>query len=38
MVLAIAVYLVVVNIAILGDGASVKMPMWSAILALLASA
>lgn len=37
MVLAIAVYLVVVNVAILGDGASVRMPLWSAILALLAS-
>ena len=38
MVLAIAVYLVVVNIAILGDATSVRMPLWSAILALLAGA
>ncbi|QNA93070.1 MULTISPECIES: hypothetical protein [unclassified Microbacterium] len=38
MVLAIGVYLVVVNIAILGDATSVRMPLWSAVLALLASA
>lgn len=38
MVLAIGIYLVVVNVAILGDGASVRMPLWSAVLALLASA
>lgn len=37
MVLAIGAYLVVVNLAILGDGASVRMPLWSAVLALLAS-
>lgn len=38
MVLAIGIYLVVVNIAILGDGASTRMPLWSAVLSLLASA
>ena len=38
MVLAIGIYLVVVNIAILGSGAVVRMPMWSAVLALVASA
>lgn len=38
MVLAIGLYLVVVNVAILGHGAVVRMPMWSAILALVASA
>lgn len=38
MVLAIGLYLVVVNVAILGHGAVVRMPMWSAILALAASA
>jgi hypothetical protein len=38
MVVAIGLYLVVVNIAILGDGASVRMPLWSALLALLTSA
>lgn len=38
MVLAIGIYLVVVNVAILGDGSSVRMPLWSAILALVASA
>lgn len=38
MVLAIGIYLVVVNIAILGDGASARMPLWSAVLALFASA
>lgn len=37
MVLAIAVYLVVVNIAILGSPATVRMPLWSALLALGAS-
>ena len=37
MVLAIGIYLVVVNIAILGDGATVRMPLWTAILALVAS-
>lgn len=37
MVLAIGAYLVVVNLAILGDGASVRMPLWSSVLALLAS-
>lgn len=35
MVLAIGLYLVVVNVAILGDAASVRMPLWSAVLALL---
>lgn len=38
MVLAIGLYLVVVILAILGDGASVRMPLWTAILALAASA
>ncbi|MGH3691844.1 MAG: hypothetical protein ACRDT7_16965, partial [Microbacterium sp.] len=38
MVLAIGIYLVVVNIAILGDGSSVRMPLWSAVVSLLASA
>lgn len=38
MVLAIGLYLVVVNVAILGHGTVVRMPMWSAILALVASA
>lgn len=37
MVLAIATYLVVINLAILGDSSSVRMPLWSAVLALLAS-
>ena len=38
MVLAIGIYLVVVNIAILGDGATVRMPLWTAVVALGASA
>ncbi|CAD5140153.1 MULTISPECIES: hypothetical protein [unclassified Microbacterium] len=38
MVLAIAAYLVVVNIAILGSPATVRMPLWSALLALAVSA
>ncbi|NJI61113.1 hypothetical protein HCX50_16930 [Microbacterium oxydans] len=38
MVLAIGLYLVVVNVAILGSANSVRMPLWSAVLALLASA
>lgn len=38
MVLAIGLYLVVVNVAILGSADSVRMPLWSAVLALLASA
>ncbi|MCE0510414.1 hypothetical protein V8Z69_09570 [Microbacterium aurugineum] len=38
MIVAIGIYLVVVNIAILGDATSVRMPLWSAVLALLASA
>ncbi|MGW9158611.1 MULTISPECIES: hypothetical protein [unclassified Microbacterium] len=38
MVVAIGLYLAVVNIAILGSAASVRMPLWSAVLALLASA
>ncbi|WP_231728843.1 hypothetical protein [Microbacterium sp. CCH5-D1] len=38
MVLAIVLYLVVVNVSILGHGTVVRMPMWSAILALVASA
>lgn len=38
MVLAIGVYLAVVNIAILGESASVRMPLWSAALALATSA
>ncbi|MFB8191229.1 hypothetical protein ACFC14_18065 [Microbacterium sp. NPDC055988] len=38
MVVAIGLYLAVVNIAILGGAASVRMPLWSAVLALLASA
>ncbi|MDF2506744.1 MAG: hypothetical protein K0Q52_603 [Microbacterium sp.] len=38
MVLAIGLYLVVVNVAILGSATSVRMPLSSAVLALLASA
>lgn len=38
MVLAIGIYLVVVNIAILGDGATVRMPLWAALSAVVASA
>ncbi|KAB1867555.1 hypothetical protein [Microbacterium algeriense] len=38
MVLAIAVYLVVVNVAILGDGSSVRMPLWTAVLAVVSTA
>ncbi|WP_261812344.1 hypothetical protein [Microbacterium aurugineum] len=38
MIVAIGIYLVAVNIAILGDATSVRMPLWSAVLALLASA
>ncbi|WP_337003986.1 MULTISPECIES: hypothetical protein [unclassified Microbacterium] len=38
MVLAIGIYLVVVNVAILGDGATVRMPRWAAIIALVSSA
>jgi hypothetical protein len=38
MVLAIGVYLVVINTAILGSSASVRMPLWSALVALAASA
>lgn len=38
MVLALGLYLAVVNIAILGDSASVRMPLWTAVLALLTSA
>ncbi|MCR2273809.1 hypothetical protein NSX50_24440, partial [Salmonella enterica] len=35
MVLAIAVYLVVVNVVILGDSSSVRMPLWTAVLAVV---
>lgn len=38
MVLAIAMYLVVVNVAILGDSASVRMPLWTAVLAVVSTA
>lgn len=38
MVLAIAVYLAVVNVAILGDGSSVRMPLWTAVLAVVSTA
>ncbi|MDQ0728984.1 hypothetical protein [Microbacterium sp. W4I20] len=38
MVLAIGLYLVVINVAILGDSASLRMPMWTALLALVTSA
>lgn len=38
MVLAIGLYLVIVNIAILGDAGSLRMPLWTAILAVVASA
>lgn len=38
MVLAIAVYLVVVNVAILGDSSSVRMPLWTAVLAVVSTA
>lgn len=38
MVLAIGLYLVVVNFAILGDSASVRMPLWTAALAPVVSA
>ncbi|MFK3678612.1 hypothetical protein ACI2IP_12840 [Microbacterium sp. NPDC090218] len=38
MIAAIGVYLAVVNLAILGDATSVRMPLWSAVLSLLASA
>ncbi|MFS0895612.1 hypothetical protein [Microbacterium sp. 179-I 3D3 NHS] len=38
MVLAIAAYLAVVNLAILGDPTSVRMPQWTAVLAVVASA
>lgn len=38
MIVAIGMYLAVVNIAILGDATSVRMPLWSAVLALLTSA
>ena len=38
MVLAIGLFLVVVNIAILGDPASVRMPMWAAVIAAVSSA
>lgn len=37
MVLALGIYLVGVNLAILGDGASVRMPLWAAIFALVVS-
>lgn len=38
MVLAIGLYLVVVNLAVLGDPASLRMPLWTAALALVSSA
>lgn len=38
MVLAIAMYLVVVNVAILGDSASLRMPLWTAVLAVVSTA
>lgn len=38
MVLAIALYLAVVNLAILGHPATVRMPLWTALLALATSA
>jgi hypothetical protein len=38
MVLAIGLYLAVVNIAILGASTSVQMPLWTAVLALIAAA
>ncbi|WP_350351846.1 hypothetical protein ABS642_00560 [Microbacterium sp. A8/3-1] len=37
MVLAIGLYLAVVNIAILADAASVRMPLWTAVLSAVAS-